>query len=76
MRRRREWFDRMKEAYSVLWWVHEGHRPSIPEAVARLELLREKGPTAAAFTFRHAFPPPGGPLAQPSSACGNVRPAT
>ena len=58
MRRRREWFERMAEAYTVLWWVPKGHRPSIAEAVSRLELLRERGPTAEAFTFRTAFSPP------------------
>jgi hypothetical protein len=58
MRRRKEWFERMREAYVVLWWVPAGHRPTVAEAIAKLELLRAKGPTEAAFTFRHAFPPP------------------
>jgi hypothetical protein len=58
MRRRREWFERMAEAFLVLWWVPVGHRPTVPEAMARLDLLRSQGPTAKAFTFRHAFPPP------------------
>ena len=29
MRRRKEWFERMSEAFLVLWWVREGHRPSV-----------------------------------------------
>jgi hypothetical protein len=58
MRRRREWFERMGQAYVVLWWIPEGHRPSIAEAIAKLEALRKNGPTAEAFTFRNAFPPP------------------
>src|SRR6202795_2227993 len=45
MRRRREWFELMREAFLVLWWVPAGHRPSIAEATARLEVLRSKGPT-------------------------------
>jgi hypothetical protein len=56
MRRRREWFDRM-EAHMVLWWVEAGHEPAMPEALQRLECLRESGPTPQAFTFREAFPP-------------------
>lgn len=28
------------------------------EAMVRLGLLREKGPTSEAFTFRHPFPEP------------------
>lgn len=59
MRRRREWFAPMAEAFLVLWWVPQGHVPSVREAVARLGLLRANGPTPDAFTFRTAFPPPG-----------------
>lgn len=55
MRRRKEWFERMRDASVVLWWVRQGHRPTVPEAIAKLELLRTQGPTAEAFTFRHAF---------------------
>jgi hypothetical protein len=58
MRRRREWFERMSEFFLVLWWVREGHRPSVDEAIAKLDLLRAKGPGPDAFTFRHAFPAP------------------
>lgn len=58
MRRRREWFARMAEAYVVLWWVPKGHRPDPTEALARLEHLREHGPSPVAFGFRNAFAPP------------------
>ena len=58
MRRRKEWFDRMAEAYLVLWWIPEGHRPDMAEATVRLELLRRIGPSAEAFTFRQSFAPP------------------
>jgi hypothetical protein len=61
MRRRKEWFERIVEAYFVLWWVHKGHRPQIVEALEKLALLREKGPTPEAFTFRQAFAAPDAP---------------
>ena len=76
MRRRREWFERMTEAFLVLWWVPRGHRPSIEEAKARLELLRAKGSTAEAFTFRQAFPPPDAEQARPAVSFGDECPAT
>lgn len=57
-RRRREWFDRMSTAYSVLWWVRRGHRPTLDEAAERLDCLRAKGATGQAFTFKDTFPPP------------------
>jgi hypothetical protein len=58
LRRRREWFEEMREAFLVLWWVPRGHRPGLAEAIARLEQLRMRGPGPEAFTFRHPFPPP------------------
>ncbi len=58
MRRRREWFERMTELFVVLWWVPRGHRPSVAEAIDRLELLRREGASVRAFTFRQAYPPP------------------
>jgi len=76
MRRRREWFDRMREAYLVLWWVPAGHRPSVTEALANLDLLRANGPTAQAFTFGTAFPPPGAVQDPAPFSLGDECPAT
>jgi Domain of unknown function (DUF3291) len=59
MRRRREWFEKMAEAYLALWWVPEGHLPTVTEAEERLLHLRRHGPTRFAFTFRDPFPAPG-----------------
>ena len=58
MRRRREWFEKT-DLYLVLWWVPRGHRPTAGEGIARLHLLRSRGPGEDAFTFRKLFPPPG-----------------
>jgi heme-degrading monooxygenase HmoA len=57
MRRRREWFERMK-VFMVLWWVPEGQVPSIEEAKQRLAHLQLHGPTPYAFTFKASFPTP------------------
>lgn len=75
LRRRREWFQRMADAYLVLWWVPIGHRPAIEEALARLALLRANGPTPEAFTFHAAFPPPDTELAGTPFAFGSECPA-
>jgi hypothetical protein len=76
MRRRGEWFERMREAYMVLWWVRKGHRPDVAEAIAKLEILRANGPTANAFTFRQAFPAPDTAAARPAVDFGDACPAT
>lgn len=68
MSRRKEWFHRMKEAYTVLWWVPTGHRPDVGEALSKLEVLREHGPQPEAFTFRKAFPAPDAPAVRDGHA--------
>ncbi|MER5847339.1 DUF3291 domain-containing protein [Streptomyces sp. NPDC002012] len=56
--RRREWFERVEEAMTALWWVPAGVRPTVRDAEERLLHLREHGPTERAFTLRKSFPPP------------------
>ena len=58
LRRRKEWFEHVAEAHVVLWWVPAGHRPTLREAAGRLALLRQDGPSPAAFSFRQLFPHP------------------
>ncbi len=60
LRRRREWFGALGELYAAMWWVPAGHRPDEIEGIARLEMLRESGPTPEAFTFKERFAPPSG----------------
>ncbi len=68
MARRREWFSRIREAYSVLWWVAAGHRPTIEEASQKLKLLQQNGPSADAFTFKQPFPAPAQPIISETSS--------
>ncbi len=75
MRRRREWFEKMTETYAVLWWVPNGHRPTVTEAAERLAMLRNKGASPEAFTFREAFPSPDA-AAKASDLDRKVCPAT
>ena len=58
MRRKREWFERPSGSPFALWWVPEGHEPTVAEAVARLQHLHKHGPSAEAFTFGEVFAAP------------------
>ncbi|HLG76531.1 MAG TPA: DUF3291 domain-containing protein [Ktedonobacteraceae bacterium] len=58
MKQRRSWFERFEGPYMALWWIPEGHIPTIDEAKARLESLRLHGATPFAFTFKRPFPAP------------------
>jgi hypothetical protein len=53
--RRREWFAAVPDHTYVLWWVPEGHVPSVEEAKERLAHLRRFHETPHAFTFHRAF---------------------
>ncbi|WP_067814018.1 DUF3291 domain-containing protein [Nocardia inohanensis] len=59
LRRRREWFAPAGGPNAVLWWIPEGHLPSVEEGITRWHRLRENGPAPAAFTFRNTFEPQG-----------------
>ena len=44
----------------VIWWQPAGVIPDVAEALRRLRLLEELGPTPEAFTFKSSFRPPDG----------------
>ena len=46
--RRETWFEQ-PEPTLVMWWVPAGHRPTLDEAVARLDHLRAHGASDFAF---------------------------
>lgn len=58
IKRKKEWMEKFDGPYAVMWWVPDGHEPSLAEAREKLELLRQQGPTAEAFDLHNAFPPP------------------
>ncbi len=54
-KRKKEWFRKMPKMYMVLWYVEEGHIPTLEEAKERLGYLRKKGESAYAFTFKSKY---------------------
>lgn len=51
---RSNWFEYFEGPSVVLWWVPSGHRPSVEEAVARMEHLKQHGPSDYAFDWQTA----------------------
>lgn len=47
--RRAEWFELLGEKHFVMWWVPAGHKPTLDEALARLDHLRDHGDSDHAF---------------------------
>jgi len=56
-KRRRDWFEHLRDATLALWWIPAGHLPGIDEAKRRLAHLAEHGPSQFAFTFKTVQPP-------------------
>jgi Domain of unknown function (DUF3291) len=71
LRRRREFFTRMTQAYTVLWWVPAGHLPTVAEAQERLDHLRAHGPSGHAFRLAdEGYPAPDDVPLQAAFAAG------
>ena len=49
--RRAEWFTPLEQAHFVMWWIDQGHRPTLAEARARLDHLRRHGNSDHAFDW-------------------------
>jgi hypothetical protein len=76
MRGRRQWFEHFGRPYLALWWVPAGHRPSVTEAVERLDHLERHGPTPFAFGFTEAFGPDGLSLSREGATRDDACPAS
>lgn len=55
LRRKKEWFENIEEDSYVLWWVPQGHLPTVEEGKEKLALLRSNGDTPEAFSFKSNF---------------------
>ncbi len=69
LRRRREWFETMVQAFMVSWWIPAGIVPTVDQALARRAQLEALGPTPDAFTCRAWFPSPGLPAERRDDDC-------
>jgi hypothetical protein len=47
--RRSQWFEVLGGQHLVLWWIPAGHRPTLEEALARLDHLTTHGDSDYAF---------------------------
>jgi hypothetical protein len=59
LKRRRQWFERMAEAYAALWWIPAGHTPTTAEAEERVLHLREFGADAVRVHAAGVLPAAG-----------------
>jgi hypothetical protein len=51
--RRAEWFEVLDGMHFVMWWVPVGHRPTLDEALGRLEHLQRHGDSDRAFGWSY-----------------------
>jgi hypothetical protein len=62
LRRRLEWFEPRSGPVTALWWVPEGEQPTVDHALARLERLRQYGPSPDAFSLLRQYDADGRPV--------------
>lgn len=55
MKDRSKWFEKFERPSMVLWYIDEGHTPTVQEARERLEFLQENGASEYAFDFKSRF---------------------
>jgi uncharacterized protein DUF3291 len=51
--RRSEWFETLDHMFFVMWWVPEGHQPTLTEAYQKLEALQNYGDSDQAFGWSY-----------------------
>ena len=51
--RRQDWFEVLGAMHFVMWWVPFGHKPTLAEALERLEHARTNGDTDHAFGWKY-----------------------
>lgn len=55
LKNRKKWGTHMEGTQAVMWWVPEGHIPTVEEGIAKLELLNARGSSSEAFSFREKY---------------------
>ena len=67
LRRRHDWFLPPPKPPLAMWWMPVGTRPTVDEAMARLEQLWREGPSSEAFPLTQPYAPDGTRATTPSS---------
>ncbi len=57
-RDRAKWFVKMDKPHYCLWWIPDGHIPTVAEGRERLEHYQTHGATPYSFWFSQEFPRP------------------
>ncbi len=55
--KRKNWFQKLDQPHMALWWIVEGHIPTVNEAKSKLSMLGQAGDSSEAFTFKKVFSP-------------------
>ena len=56
-KRKKEWFKKMLKMHIVLWYIEDGHIPTVEEGKERLEYLQKNGESPYAFGFKSKYLP-------------------
>jgi len=57
LRKRKNWFFKVDQATTALWWIPAGTIPTLEDAESKVRHLRKHGPSPLAFDLSLKFPP-------------------
>jgi hypothetical protein len=58
LKSKNDWFTKLGDAHLALWWIEKGRLPTVAEALAKLDLIKQNGPSMNVFTFSQRYPKP------------------
>lgn len=62
LKNQRKWFTPIDRPRFAMWWIPQGHIPTMVEGKEKLDRIETKGATLEAFTFQKFFTVLGEPL--------------
>ena len=57
LRKRKNWFFKVGEATTALWWIPAGTIPTLEDAESKIRYLRKNGPSPLAFDISKKYSP-------------------
>ncbi len=55
---KKSWFNKLSSPSLALWWIPEGHIPTVLEGKEKLQYIETNGASESAFTIAKPFPAP------------------
>lgn len=55
LKNRKKWTGKLERPHVAMWWIPAGHTPTLAEGIAKLDQLRDEGPSPSVFNLRQRY---------------------